>query len=103
MYGSVPLIIPISTARVLLLGLVDDPHPALAELAEDPEPADLAGQLLGGGGRAPPAGIQRGSPGHGVVVARLVGHEATWSVMREKNRHRSVDSLRSRACAARAD
>ncbi len=29
-------------ARALLLGLVDDPHPALAELSEDAEPADLA-------------------------------------------------------------
>ena len=28
--------------RVLLLGLVDDPHPALAELAEDAKAADLS-------------------------------------------------------------
>ncbi len=29
------------TERVLLLGLVDDPHPALAELSEDAKAADL--------------------------------------------------------------
>ena len=32
-----------AAARALLLGLVDDPHPALAELAEDAEAADRAG------------------------------------------------------------
>ena len=37
--------------RVLLLGLVDDPHPALAELAEDAEAADLARELRMSRGR----------------------------------------------------
>jgi hypothetical protein len=49
--------------RALLLGLVDDPHPAFAELSENPETADLAGQGDVDRGRALPAGIQRGSPG----------------------------------------
>src|SRR3989475_8768631 len=41
-------------ARVLLLGLVDDAHPALAELPEDPEVADhpAGGLVVTARGRA---------------------------------------------------
>ena len=46
--------------RVLLLGLVDDPHPALAELAEDAKAADLVRKPgMGRAGRARRVTLER--------------------------------------------